>query len=83
MSSLSPGLPTNPTVREFGERYFHEQVVSNWKDPKAIRRYLNNEILPALGSPGYFPMQKEEKIRFRTSSVVVWPVSESRAQRAR
>jgi integrase len=43
------GLSTNPTVREFGERYFHEQVVSNWKDPKAIRRYLDNEILPALG----------------------------------
>jgi integrase len=43
------GLTTNPTVREFGERYFKEQVVSNWKDPKSIRRYLDNEILPAFG----------------------------------
>ncbi|HMD76495.1 MAG TPA: integrase arm-type DNA-binding domain-containing protein [Terracidiphilus sp.] len=43
------GLSSNPTVREFGERYFTEQVVRNWKDPKSIRRYLDNEILPALG----------------------------------
>jgi integrase len=43
------GLTTNPTVREFGDRYFKEQVVSNWKDPKTIRRYLDNEIFPALG----------------------------------
>ena len=34
---------------------------------------------PAL----YFPMQKVEKIRFRTSSLVVSPVSSSRASRAR
>ncbi len=32
---------------------------------------------------GYFPMQKVEKIRFRTSSGVVWPVRESRAHRLR
>ncbi len=31
----------------------------------------------------YFPMQKVEKIKFRMSSGVVWPVSESRAVRAR
>jgi integrase len=43
------GLTTNPTVREFGERYYNEQVVSRWKDPKAIRRYLDNEIFPTLG----------------------------------
>ncbi len=43
------GLTTNPTVREFGDRYFKEQVASNWKDPKTIRRYLDNEIFPALG----------------------------------
>jgi hypothetical protein len=24
-------------------------VVSNWKDPKTIRRYLDNEVFPALG----------------------------------
>jgi integrase len=43
------GLSTNPTVRDFGERYYKEQVVKNWKDPKAIRRYLDNEIFPTLG----------------------------------
>jgi len=31
----------------------------------------------------YFPMQKVEKMSPRTSSGVVWPVSESRAQSAR
>jgi integrase len=43
------GLAINPTVREFGERYFQEQAVKNWKDPKDIRRYLYNEIFPTLG----------------------------------
>jgi integrase len=43
------GLALNPTVRDFGERYFKEQVVPNWKDPKSIRRYLDNEIFPDLG----------------------------------
>src|SRR5450631_4331882 len=40
------GIATNPTVRDFGERYYKEQVLSNWKDPKTIRRYLDNEIFP-------------------------------------
>lgn len=43
------GNPSNPTIREFGERYFREQVVKNWKDPAHIRRYLENEIYPVLG----------------------------------
>jgi integrase len=43
------GLTTNPTVRAFGERYYTEQVVPNWKDPKGIRRYLDSQIFPALG----------------------------------
>ncbi|MES2219417.1 MAG: integrase arm-type DNA-binding domain-containing protein [Acidobacteriota bacterium] len=43
------GNPINPTVREFGKRYFREQVEKNWKDPSNIRRYLDNEIYPALG----------------------------------
>ena len=29
------GQNTNPTVREFGERYYKEQVVRRWKDPKS------------------------------------------------
>jgi integrase len=43
------GFSGNPTVKEFAERYYTEQVEKNWKDPKHIRRYLDNEILPALG----------------------------------
>jgi integrase len=43
------GRSTNPTTREFGERYYKEQVLRRWKDPKAIRRYLDNEIFPTLG----------------------------------
>ena len=43
------GESTNPTVREFGERYYKEQVLRRWKDPKAIRRYLDNEIFPTFG----------------------------------
>lgn len=43
------GKSNNPTVREFGERYYKEQVVRNWKDPKTVRRYLDNEIFPTLG----------------------------------
>jgi hypothetical protein len=43
------GRSTNPTIREFGERYYKEQVIRRWKDPKAIRRYLDNEIFPTLG----------------------------------
>lgn len=44
------GSPANPTVKEFAERYYKEQVEKNWKDPKHIRRYLDKEILPAFGS---------------------------------
>jgi len=43
------GEGTNPTVREFGERYYKEQVLRRWKNPKDIRRYLDNEIFPTLG----------------------------------
>jgi integrase len=43
------GMPSNPTVKEFAERYYTEQVVNRWKDPKSVRRYLDNEIFPAFG----------------------------------
>src|ERR1035441_6620848 len=43
------GRSTNPTTREFGERYYKEQVLRRWKDPKSIRRYLDNEIFPTFG----------------------------------
>jgi integrase len=41
---------SNSTVREFAERYFKEVVVRDRKDPRNMRRYLDNEILPALGT---------------------------------
>jgi len=44
------GFSTDPTVKEFAERYYAEQVERNWKDPKHIRRYLDNEIIPAFGT---------------------------------
>jgi integrase len=43
------GIETNPTIRQFGERYYKEQVLKNWKDPKHVRRYLDNEIFASLG----------------------------------
>ena len=43
------GLSINPTAKEFGERYYTEQVLSRWKDPRTIRRYLDNEIFLMLG----------------------------------
>src|SRR5579859_3743654 len=43
------GLSSNTTVREFGDRYYAEQVLPNLKTPKDIRRYLDNEIYPTLG----------------------------------
>jgi len=43
------GLSADPTIREFGERYYTEQVLKNWKNPLHVRRYLDNEIFPELG----------------------------------
>lgn len=43
------GLSADPTMKEFGKRYYAEQVIKNWKNPSDIRRYLDNEIYPTLG----------------------------------
>jgi integrase len=43
------GLSIHPTVGEFAERYYKDQIVPNWKDPKHVRRYLDKQILPAFG----------------------------------
>jgi integrase len=43
------GRGSNPTVRQFGERYYREQVVRNRKKPEEILRYLEREIYPAFG----------------------------------
>lgn len=38
------------TVREFGERYLCEVVKQNRKDSAPMRRYLERDVYPALGS---------------------------------
>ena len=43
------GLSTDPSVQDFAERYYKEQIEKAWKDPKHIRRYIDNEIIPAFG----------------------------------
>ena len=43
------GMSSDPTVREFGDLFYKEQVLRNWKDPRHIRRYLDNEIFPTFG----------------------------------
>jgi integrase len=43
------GLATNPTVREFGDRYYREQVVPRWKNPSEVHRYLERDVYPVLG----------------------------------
>jgi integrase len=37
------------TMGEFSERYYHDIVLRDRKDPSDMRRYLDNEILPILG----------------------------------
>jgi integrase len=49
LKQMRSGGDGNPTVKEFGEQYYSEQIVKNWKDPSGIRRYLDNEIFPAFG----------------------------------
>jgi integrase len=43
------GIGLEPTVKEFAERYYREYIVVRHKDPSDARRYLDNEIIPALG----------------------------------
>jgi len=42
-------LTRDCTMREFSERYYHDIVLRDRKDPRDMRRYLDNEILPVLG----------------------------------
>lgn len=44
------GLATEPTVREFGERYLKEYIEKKYKDPTNTRRYFEKEIYPRLGN---------------------------------
>lgn len=38
-----------PTLREFGDRYYREQVEKTWKDPTNERRNLEKYLFPVLG----------------------------------
>ncbi len=42
-------LTRDCTMREFAERYYHDIVQRDRKDPSDMRRYLDNEIFPTLG----------------------------------
>jgi integrase len=50
------------TVREFGERYLREVVENTRKEPRTIRRYLERDVYPALGS---MPLSAVEKHHVR------------------
>ena len=43
------GTSTNPTVREFCDRYYREQIEGELKDPAQVKRYIDKEICPRLG----------------------------------
>ncbi len=43
------GMNTNPTMREFGDVYYKEQVEGKLKSALDFRRYLEAEIYPTLG----------------------------------
>jgi integrase len=45
-------LTEETTLKEFGEKYFAEVIEKRWKDPSNIRRWLDNDIYPTLGSNG-------------------------------
>jgi integrase len=47
--ALREGRGGNPSVREFGDRYYREQAMRNRKKPTEILRYLKREIYPAFG----------------------------------
>lgn len=38
------------TIREFGERYYKDVVLRDVNDPRNLRRWLDKEIYPVLGS---------------------------------
>jgi integrase len=44
------GLNLEPTVAEFAERYYSEYIEKRYKDPRDGRRYIDKEIIPALGT---------------------------------
>ena len=43
------GFGEDSTLEEFGELYYAKQVLTTWKNPTHVRRYLDSEIFPSLG----------------------------------
>lgn len=43
-------IAESTTLKDFGDRYFREIVERDWKNPNSIRRYLNKDIYPRMGS---------------------------------
>lgn len=57
------GLSEYTAMPDFGERYFHECVDRNRKDPSHLRRYLDKELFPALGKK---PLRESTAIDVQT-----------------
>jgi Arm DNA-binding domain len=43
------GRDDEPTMREFGDRYYREQAMRNRKNPPEFLRYLTTYVYPAIG----------------------------------
>src|ERR1700722_12447239 len=43
------GTSTNPTVRQFCDTYYRDQIEGKLKDPAQVQRYIDKEICPLLG----------------------------------
>ncbi len=43
------GRDDEPTMREFGDRYYHEQAMRTRKNPPEFLRYLTTYVYPAIG----------------------------------
>ena len=43
------GRDGDPTMREFGDRYYREQAMRNRKNPPEFLRYLTTYVYPAIG----------------------------------
>jgi integrase len=43
------GRASEPTMREFGDRYYREQAMRNRKHPAEFLRYLTTYVYPAIG----------------------------------
>ena len=79
MSIQSP--PRGPNTLRLTET--HRDIMTRYDAENNTAKQVKWHLLGLHETRLYFPMQNVEKIRLRMSSEVVWPVRESRAQRAR